>query len=147
MIYGRANHTNVGDLQHMRICSKKLGFTFFACEVVLLAFVFGLGVLVAQEAARRGSKVEIDNAHVHVLRNKHAAHEKVPMHSHKDAVVVYLTDVHERSTEADGTSREVTHRAGDVVWSLAHAHSLENLSDKPIEVIEIEIKDTAPQVR
>ena len=126
----------------MRICSKKLGFTFLACEAVLLAFVFGLGVLVAQEAARRGSKVEIDNAHVHVLRNKHAAHEKVPMHSHKDAVAVYLTDVHERSTYPDGASRDITHRAGDVIWSPAHTHALENLADKPIEVIEVEIKDS-----
>ena len=127
----------------MRICSKKLGFTLLACEVVLLAFVFGLGVLVAQEAARRGSKIEIDNAHVHVLRNKHAAHEKVPMHSHNDAVTIYLTDVHERSTYPDGTSRDVTHGAGDVVWSPAHTHALENLADTPIEVIEVEIKDSA----
>jgi mannose-6-phosphate isomerase-like protein (cupin superfamily) len=67
------------------------------------------------------------------------------MHSHKDAVVVYLTDVHERSTSPDGTSKEVTHRAGDVVWSPAHTHMLENLSDKPIEVIEIEIKNSGGQ--
>src|SRR6266581_1844120 len=70
----------------------------------------------------------------------HAPHEKVPMHSHKDGVVVYLTELREISTESDGTSRQITRHAGDVIWSPAHTHSLENLADTPIEVIEIELK-------
>jgi hypothetical protein len=55
-------------------------------------------------------------------------------------VVVYLTEVREISTESDGKSRQVTRHAGDVIWSPAHTHSLENLADTPIEVIEIELK-------
>lgn len=98
--------------------------------------------LVAQQLAHRAAKVEIENQFVHAVRNVHAPHEKTPMHSHRDAIVVYLTDVHERSTYPDGTSKEITHRAGDVVWSPAHSHVLENLSDQPIEVIEIEIKNS-----
>jgi quercetin dioxygenase-like cupin family protein len=82
----------------------------------------------------------IDNPQVQVVRSIHAPHEQVPMHSHQSAVVVYLTDVHERSTDPDGTSKVVHHKAGDVLWSPAHTHALENLSDKPIEVIEIEPK-------
>jgi quercetin dioxygenase-like cupin family protein len=62
------------------------------------------------------------------------------MHSHKDGVVVYLTEVRETSVDQDGTSREVTRHAGDVIWSPAHTHSLKNLADTPIEVIEIELK-------
>jgi len=85
-------------------------------------------------------KVEIDNAQVRVVRRYHAPHEKVPMHSHKDGVVVYLTELREISTESDGTSRQITRHAGDVIWSPAHTHSLENLADTPIEVIEIELK-------
>ena len=93
-------------------------------------------------------KVEIDNPQVRVVRRYHAPHEKVPMHTHKDGVVVYLTELREISTEADGTSRHITRHAGDVIWSPAHTHSLENLADTPIEVIEIELKsapDSAPQ--
>ncbi len=85
-------------------------------------------------------KVEIDNEQVRVVRRYHAPHEKVPMHSHKDGVVVYLTELREISTESDGTSRQITRHAGDVIWSPAHTHSLENLADTPIEVIEIELK-------
>jgi len=40
------------------------------------------------------------------------------MHSRLDGVVAYLTEVPEISTECDGTSREETHHAGDVIWSL-----------------------------
>src|ERR1051326_5984606 len=85
-------------------------------------------------------KIEIDNPQVQVTRSTHAPHEVVPTHSHKDAVVVYLSDVHEKSTYPDATSKEITHHAGDVVWSPAHTHALENLSDEPIRVIEIEPK-------
>lgn len=109
--------------------------------VAALCCVAISAVVIAQQVAHHAARVEIDNQYVHAIRNVHAPHEKTPMHSHKDAVVVYLTDVHERSTSPDGTSKEVTHHAGDVVWSPAHSHILENLSDKPIEVIEIEIKN------
>ena len=85
-------------------------------------------------------KVEIDNSQVRVVRRYHAPHEKVPMHSHKDGVVIYLTELREISTEADGTSRRITRHAGDVIWSPAHTHALENLADTPIEVVEIELK-------
>ena len=97
----------------------------------------------AQDATydhRPAFKVEIDNPQVRVVRRYHAPHEKVPMHSHKDGVVVYLTELREISTESDGTSRRITRHAGDVIWSPAHTHSLENLADTPIEVIEIELK-------
>src|SRR5437588_12193824 len=97
----------------------------------------------AQDATydhRPAFKVEIDNSQVRVVRRYHAPREKVPMHSHKDGVVIYLTELREISTEADGTSRHITRHAGDVIWSPAHTHSLENLADTPIEVIEIELK-------
>jgi len=97
----------------------------------------------AQDATydhRPAFKVEIDNPQVRVVRRYHAPHEKVPMHSHKDGVVVYLTELREISTDSDGTSRRITRHAGDVIWSPAHTHSLENLADTPIEVIEIELK-------
>src|SRR2546427_11485284 len=97
----------------------------------------------AQDATydhRPAFKVEIDNPQVRVVRRYHAPHEKVPMHSHKDGVVVYLTELREISTESDGTSRHITRHAGDVIWSPAHTHSLQNLADTPIEVIDIELK-------
>jgi hypothetical protein len=86
------------------------------------------------------SKIEIDNERVIVRRNIHAPHSITPMHSHRAGVVVYLSDVHERTVAPDGSSREVFHNAGDVIWAPARTHRLENLADKPIEAIEIELK-------
>ena len=110
--------------------------------VLACCFVTYAGMSVQDTAANHppAFKVEIDNPQVRVVRRYHAPHEKVPMHTHKNGVVVYLTEVREISTESDGKSRQVTRHAGDVIWSPAHTHSLENLADTPIEVIEIELK-------
>ena len=89
------------------------------------------------------AKVEIDNQHVRVIRRYHAPHEKVAMHSHPDSIVVYLTEVHQLSTDSNGKRTEVKRHAGDVIWSPAHSHSFVNLADTPIEAIEIEVKPAA----
>ena len=102
--------------------------------------VYAAGTQIPAQLRPESYKIEIDNSRVQVTRSFHAPHEIVPMHSHNDAVVVYLSDVHEKSTLPDGTSKEITRHAGDVVWSPAHKHALENLSDQPIRVIEIEPK-------
>jgi len=114
---------------------KKLGFMLWTVAVYSVAMLQN-----PREVKPEAYKIEIDNPQVQVTRSVHAPHEKVPMHTHRDAVVVYLSDVHERSTYPDGTSKEIRHRAGDVVWSPAHTHTLENLADEPIRVIEIEPK-------
>jgi quercetin dioxygenase-like cupin family protein len=44
-------------------------------------------------------KVEVDNHQVRVVLRSRAPHEKVPIHSHPDGVVVYLTEVRELSTD------------------------------------------------
>jgi beta-alanine degradation protein BauB len=108
------------------------------------AIVFAAGfIAVAEEhhAAEQQTKVEINNDQVIVRRYIHQPHSTTPMHSHRPGVVVYLSGVHERSTLADGSSKEVFHKPGDVVWAPARQHTLENLGSTPIEAIEIELKD------
>ncbi|HEY0564286.1 MAG TPA: hypothetical protein VGC88_01810 [Terriglobales bacterium] len=85
-------------------------------------------------------KIELDNSSVVVRRNIHPPATVTPLHSHGAGVVVYISDVHERSYATDGSSREIFHKAGDVIWNNARTHRLENLGDKPIEAIEIELK-------
>lgn len=92
-------------------------------------------------------KVEIDNAWVRVLRAKLSPHEKAPMHEHPASVVVYLTDLHERVTGADGKVQEVTHKAGEVAYRDAAKHSEENLSDQPLEAVLVELKPGAPKAQ
>ena len=85
-------------------------------------------------------KVEFENDQIRIVRGKRAAHSKVPTHEHPDYVVVYLTDVHQKVTAADGTVTEATAKAGDVAFRKGLTHSEESLLDQPIEVILVELK-------
>lgn len=90
-------------------------------------------------------RVEIDNAWVRVLRVKHAPHAKVAIHEHPANVAVFLTDVNERLTGADGKIQEVHRKAGEVAYSDATRHVEENISDQPLEAILVELKPGAPK--
>ncbi|MCB0743759.1 MAG: cytoplasmic protein [Ignavibacteriae bacterium] len=85
-------------------------------------------------------KVEFENDQVRVLRITYGPGEKSVMHSHPEGVVVELTDGTTKMTFPDGTSKEMSSKAGDVGWAPAGKHQPENLSDKPFEVIQIELK-------
>ena len=92
-------------------------------------------------------KVEIDNQWVRVLRVKEGPHQKLAMHEHPASIAVYLTDVHQRTTGADGKVQEVTRKAGKVGYRDAVKHADENLSDRPLEAVLIELKPGAPKVK
>jgi hypothetical protein len=65
------------------------------------------------------------------------------MHQHSlPAVVVYLTDQDIQRTLPDGTTRKVHINAG-VRWVEPNAHQVENLADKPFELIRIDLKPSA----
>jgi quercetin dioxygenase-like cupin family protein len=85
-------------------------------------------------------KVVSENAKVRILRFHYGPHEKSVMHSHPDAVAIYLTDVHVKMTTPDGKSSESTGKAGEAVWTPAGTHLPENLSDAPNEGILVEMK-------
>lgn len=90
-------------------------------------------------------KIELENQWVRVLRVKQAPHAKMAMHDHPANVVVFLTDVHERMTGADGKIREVNAKAGEVAYNDAASHTEENISDQPLEAILVELKPGAPK--
>jgi hypothetical protein len=108
--------------------------------LVLMSCAYMAGARSHWDSAKELSRIEIDNDQVIVRRNIHPPHSITPMHSHRPGLVVYLTDVRERSTSPDGSSKIVTHRAGEVIWTAARQHALENLGDTPIEALEIELK-------
>lgn len=86
-------------------------------------------------------RVEFENDQVRVLRVKIGGKESAPMHEHApNRVVVYLTEMNFRVTTPDGKSDASLHKAGDVAWSGAVKHKEENLSDKPFEVVVVEVK-------
>ncbi len=108
--------------------------------ILTIPVVFWAGVQQGTHASENQSKVEIDNSNVLVRRNIRGPYAVTAVHSHGKGVVVYLTDVKERSTDSGGRTKEVIHRAGEVVWAPARTHKLENLTANRIEVVEIELK-------
>ena len=85
--------------------------------------------------------VEFENDRVRVIRIKYGPGEKSVMHTHGPGVAISLTDNTIRFTSPDGTSSEVTEEAGTAEWGDAQEHLPENLSDEPLEVILVELKE------
>ena len=85
-------------------------------------------------------KLVSENAEVRVLKFHYGPHEKSVMHAHPDLVAVFLTDMNVKMTLPDGKSEEQSGKAGDARWEPAGTHLPENLTDKPIEGILVEMK-------
>lgn len=85
-------------------------------------------------------KVEFENEKVRVLRISYGPKEKSEMHSHPPSVAIFLTDHQSRHTYPDGRTEELRGKAGDVKYMEAWEHNPENLSDKPFELIAVELK-------
>lgn len=85
-------------------------------------------------------KVEFENEKVRVLRIRYGPNEKSEMHSHPPTVAIFLTDQHSRHTDPAGKTEEANARAGEVQYTEAWVHNPENLSDKPFELIAVELK-------
>src|ERR1700680_518175 len=85
-------------------------------------------------------KIEVENDQVRVLRINYGAHEKSVMHSHPDGVAIFQNDIHCRFTLPDGKTEEHRFRAGETLYMPAGSHLPENLSNKPIDIILVELK-------
>src|SRR5215471_5588267 len=117
---------------------------------LLFATLFVLAVTVsalAQDPVKVDSKhykVESENARVRVLRVKYGPHEKSVMHRHPATVAVFLTDGKVKFTYPDGRTEEREIKAGQTAWNPATKHLPENLTDRDMEVIVIELKNRKP---
>ena len=85
-------------------------------------------------------KLEFENEQVRVLRVKVGPHEKTTMHGHPASVVIFLNDGRVKFSYPDGKTQEAQAKAGQVQWDNAVKHAGENLGDKPVEVIVVELK-------
>lgn len=88
----------------------------------------------------RHYKVEFETDRVRVVRIKYGPREKSVMHSHPESVAVFLTDAHAKFTYPDGRTEDIQANAGSVQHMDAFSHLPESLSNKPFEVIQIELK-------
>ena len=117
---------------------------------LILAGVMAYGVSALAQPAAGGKadpvkvdakhyKVEFENESVRVLRITYAPGEKSVMHSHPNAVAVYLTDGKTKMTTPDGKSQDMSVKAGAAEWTPAGSHLPQNTGSR-LELILVELK-------
>jgi hypothetical protein len=89
--------------------------------------------------------LEIENQWTRVFREHMGPRDTMIMHQHPmpGAVIVMLTDRHNRLTAPDGTFKEFQNKAGFVMWSDASKHQSENLDAINFEALQIEPRHPA----
>lgn len=121
----------------------------------LLALVPALCVATtasAQDAAKRqprSYRVVLDNDRLRVLEFNSRPGLGVcgtGMHSHPAHLTVALTPAQARITLPDGKTFTAENQPGDVFWSEAETHEVENISGKDVRALIIELKPT-PSVK
>jgi len=85
------------------------------------------------------ARLIFENDRVRVLRVRHEGRERHPHTSRNDRLIIYLNSGHVKRTEND-KEEEIRHEAGDVVWSDASEHQIDNLNESGHEVIIVEVK-------
>jgi len=85
-------------------------------------------------------KVVLENDQVRVLRITYGPKEKSVMHEHPAGIAVFLTDQNLRFHTPDGKSELMTAKKGEATWLAGGKHNPENLSDKALELILVEMK-------
>lgn len=83
---------------------------------------------------------EFENDQVRILRIAYGADEESVMHHHPDGVAVFLTDHRVQMTAPDGSTSEVTAKAGEALFVPAGPHLPKNISGGPWELILVELR-------
>lgn len=111
------------------------------------ALCFSLSALLAaQDAVKADPKhytVISENDQVRILKVHYGPNEKSVMHSHPAGVVVYLTETKVKFHFPGGKSEEAGGKAGGAMYTPAVTHLPENATDKPFDVIVVELKTKA----
>jgi quercetin dioxygenase-like cupin family protein len=117
----------------------------FVVGCAMLCFCAAAAVS-AQDAAKvdpKHYKVEMENDQVRILRVHYGPGEKSVMHSHPNAVAVFLSDGKVKFTYADGKTQDASGKAGQAQYTPAQVHNPENTGDTPLDIIVVELKGGA----
>src|SRR5262245_27300141 len=116
-----------------------------------LIFCFYLApTVLAQDPVKVDPKhytVVSENDQVRILKVHYGPHEKSVMHSHPATVAVFLSDANAQFNLPDGKKVDASGKAGEARYGAPITHLPENLSDKPMEVIVVELKGKAPAAK
>lgn len=107
--------------------------------------VAGLMVMLSSVllVAGQEEKVLIDNEWVKVVYAKDRPGDKTAKHSHKDTVVIPLSDQRRRVTREGEQPADLDVRAGQAVWFASVTHSEENIGKTMGERLIIDVKKPA----
>ncbi len=114
--------------------------------LALLSTLVATDAVQAQDAAAvqpRAYKVTFENDKVRVLEFNSRPGMGVcgsGMHSHPAHLTVLLTPGKARVTNSDGKTFVGENQIGDVFWSEAETHEVENISGKDMRALLIELK-------
>jgi quercetin dioxygenase-like cupin family protein len=111
---------------------------------LLIASIVLLGLTAsAQDAAKvnpKTIKVKLDNEKVRVFEATLHPGDKEQMHSHPSSIIYVLSGGVARSHSPDGTTKEATYKAGDVIYRDPLTHWAENIGKTTIHLIVVELK-------
>jgi quercetin dioxygenase-like cupin family protein len=121
---------------------KMQKFAWLSVFLLLAGLVASVGGVGLREAGVDSSavKVEFENEQIRVLRVSVGPHDKGAVHSHPSRFGIALTKNDVRVYFPDGASRTSTRDAHEYFWSEPVTHQVENVSDAPMQNIEIELK-------
>jgi len=83
---------------------------------------------------------EFENEAVCIVRIKYGAGEESVTHYHPDSVAVFLTDHLVEMTMPDGSTEEISAKAGDAIFIPAGQHLPKNIADSAWELVLVELK-------
>jgi len=89
-------------------------------------------------------KIESPQARVRVVTRQ--SHQPITGYDRSlNRVLVYIDSGQMIDTPAGGKPRKIDFKAGDVRWNPAQdMHTSESISDHPIRIVEVELKNTSP---
>jgi quercetin dioxygenase-like cupin family protein len=111
--------------------------------VVAITIVWSAMSIYAQDPAVVNAKtirVKFENDRVRVLEATLPPGVKEQVHSHPAYVIYVLEGGRYRNYAADGKITEGTFNTGDVIYRDPLTHAAENIGDKPMHLILVELK-------
>ena len=147
-IVSDAQFHQINELQLTERATTVMPMRFLIIFGLTGAFTFGVWVtpLCGQDPAVVNSKtirVRFENDRVRVLEAILPPGTKEEVHSHPAYVIYVLAGGRYRNYAADGKITEGTFQTGDVIYRDPLTHAAENIGDKPMHFILIELKGEA----
>lgn len=117
-------------------------FTPFLIGVAIAVSGIAMSVCAQDPAVVNSTSIHIkfENEQVRVLEATLPPGVKEPVHSHPAYVIYVIEGGRVRNYASDGKVTEATLNSGEVIYRDPLTHSAENIGDKPIHLILVELK-------